>query len=165
MALSRVGAELALIRDRGRFSSDDAGWSLRSDEGTITGKGPFGLSISVYLNVVEFTSVERFGTVERPDLGIHMALRRVFEVIADEFGAGGRLAIAAGGFGDTDRAGDLALAGGGFAEVCGCLEAVIGPPARSWAALEAGELRWYLSAPDIQPSAIDATMNDQSQRQ
>ena len=56
----------------------------------------------------------------------------------------GKLAVAAGGFGDTDRAGDLAMAGAGFPEVCGSLAAIIGPPARSWEALEAGSGGWYL---------------------
>jgi hypothetical protein len=95
--------------------------------------------------VVEFTSLERFGAIERPDQGVHAALRRVFEAAASGFAAGGWLAVAAGGFGDTDRAGDLALAGAGFAEVCKCLEAVIGPPARSRGALEAGLGGWYLA--------------------
>ena len=152
-AVSKLGDELAAIRNRGRFSAAGEGWSLWEDEGTITGEGPSGLSISVYPAVAEFTSVERFGAVERPDQGIHTALRRVFEAVAAGFGAGGRLAVAAGGFGDTDRAGDLALAGAGFAEVCECLESAIGPPARSWEALEAGAGSWYLIAPDAEPGA------------
>lgn len=149
-ALGRVSDDLGLIRARGRFSCYGGGWSVWSDDGTVSGEGPDGLSISVYLCVVEFTSVERFVAVARPDLGIHWALRRVFEVVASAFGAGGHLAVAPGGFGHTDRAGDSALAGAGFADVCECLQRVIGSPARSWAALEAGAGQWYLSAPQAE---------------
>ena len=46
-ALGPLGDELALIRDRGRFSTDAGGWSLWDDEGTITGEGPSGLRIRV----------------------------------------------------------------------------------------------------------------------
>jgi hypothetical protein len=152
-ALSGLGQDLAAIRGRGRFSAGGGGWSLWYDEGAVTGQGPNGLSISVYPAVAEFTSLERFGAIERPDQGVHAALRRVFEAVASEFGGGGRLAVAAGGFGDTDRAGDLALAGAGFAEVCGCLEAVIGLPVRQWEALEVGLGGWYLSVLDAEPSA------------
>lgn len=150
-ALSGLEADLALIRDLGRFSVGGGGWSLWSDEGTVTGEGPSGFRIRVYPAVVELTSLERFGAVERPDQGIHAALRRVFEAVAAAFGGGDRLAVASGGYGDTDRAADLALAGAGFAEVCVCLEAVAGSPARSWAVLEVGERGWYLSAPDAEP--------------
>jgi hypothetical protein len=137
--------ELYAIVERGRFSAGGGDWWLSADEDEVRGEGPNGFSISVYSAVIEFTSAERFGAVESPDLGIHIALRRVFETVAAGFGAGGRLAVAAGGFGDTDQANDLALDGCGFAEVCGCLEAKIGPPARSWEALEAGSGFWYLS--------------------
>ena len=60
-------------------SQRTGGWSLWDDEGTITGEGPSGLRIRVYPAVVELTSLERFGAVERPDQGIHTALRRVFD--------------------------------------------------------------------------------------
>src|SRR5260370_19438494 len=92
-AVSKLGDELAAIRNRGRFSAAGEGWSLWEDEGTITCEGPSGLSISVYPAVAEFTSVERFGAVERPDQGIHTALRRVFEAVAARVGAGGLRAV------------------------------------------------------------------------
>ena len=103
-ALSGLEADLALIRDLGRFSAGGGGWSLWSEEGTVTGEGPSGFRIRVYPAVVELTSLERFGAVERPDQGIHTAIRRVFEAMAAAFGGGGRLAVASGGYGDTDRA-------------------------------------------------------------
>ena len=156
-AVSELWPELALIRERERFSPGSGDWSLWSDEGTITGEGPSGLSISVHSTVAELTSVEHFGAVQWPDQGIHGALRRVFEGVAAAFGAAGRLAVASGGYGGTDRAADLALAGAGFAEVCGCLEAVAGPPARSWAVLEAGKCGWYLSAPGAAADGGDTT--------
>jgi len=138
--------DLAIIRERGRFSSGRGDWWLFLDEdGTVRGEGPSGFLIAVYPCVAEFTSLERFGAVERAEQGIHGALRRVFEAVAAAFGAGGRLAVASGGYGDTDRARDLAAAGRGFAEVCDCLPAVAGTPARSWEALEAGDAGWYLA--------------------
>ena len=84
--------------------------------------------------------------MEHPDLGIHLALRKVFEGVAAAFGARGRLAVAAGGFGDTDKAGEIAISAADFAQVCACLEAVIGTPARSWESLEAGTGAWFLSS-------------------
>jgi hypothetical protein len=137
--------DLATIRERGRFSPGAGDWWIVADGDTLYGEGSSGFSIRVYSAVIEFTSVERFGALEYPDWGTHVALRRVFEVVAAGFGGGGRLAVAAGGFGDTDRAGDVAFNGGEFADVCRCLEAVIGAPARSWEALEAGSGAWYLS--------------------
>jgi hypothetical protein len=137
--------DLTVIRERGRFSSGSGDWRLAVDEdGTVRGEGPSGFLITVYPAVIEFTSLERFGAVERPEQGIHAALRRVFEGVAAAFGAGGRLAVAAGGYGDTDRARDLAAAGREFAEVCECLAHVAGVPARSWEALETGPAGWYL---------------------
>jgi hypothetical protein len=153
-ALSSLEAELALIRERGRFSAGSGDWFFSSDEGTITGEGPAGLSISVYPTVVRFTSVERFNAFERPDQGIDVALRQVFEVTAATFGAAGRLAVAAGGFGDADQAADIAFDGGGFTDVYACLEAVVGTPARSWVELESGLHGWYLSAPEPDPVSI-----------
>ncbi len=153
LALSGLQADLALIRDRGRFSTGIGGWNLRFEDATVTGAGPSGLSILVFPTVVELTSLERFGAVERPDQGIHTALRRIFEKLAAAFGAGGQLAVAAGGYGDTDRASDLARAGAGFAEVCGCLQKVVGPPAPHWSVLELGLCRWYLSVQDAEPCA------------
>src|SRR5262249_26317189 len=113
---------------------------------------PRGMWVAVHPAVVKLTSLERFGAVERPDLGIHTALRRLFQAVAAAFGAGGRLAVAAGGDGDTDRASDLAWTRAGVIEVWGCLEAVIGSPARSGATLEGGSCGWYLSALDTEPS-------------
>jgi hypothetical protein len=136
-------SDLALIRERGRFSKQTVNWWLTSDESTLTGEGPCGFSIVVYPMVIAFTSVERFGAIEHPDLGIHTSLRRVFETTAMSFGANDRLAVAAGGFGDTDRAADIAAGAGRFADVCGCLETVIGPPALTWDALETGAGNWY----------------------
>ena len=137
--------EINAIRERGQFSSDSGGgWWLVNDQNFINGEGPSGFCISVYPAVVQFTSVERFGAIECPDTGIHTALRRVFEAVAAGFGSPGQLAVAAGGFGDTDKAGDLALSGAGFIEVCACLEAVIGPPAWSWEGLQSGSGFWYL---------------------
>jgi hypothetical protein len=144
-AFGNLKEDLEAIRVQGRFSPCCGEWWLVSEDGIVSGEGPSGFFITVYPSVVEFTSVERFGAVEQPDLGIHFALRRVFEAVAFEFGARGRLAVVAGGFGDTDKAGQLAIGGAGFAEVCGCLEVVIGAPARSWEALETGAGAWYLS--------------------
>jgi hypothetical protein len=147
VALCDLQDTLALIRERGRFSSGCGDWLLWVDEaGNVHGKGPNGFLITVYPAVVEFTSLERSGAVERADQGIHLALRRVFESVAAAFGAGGRLAVASGGYGDTDRARDLAAAGRGFKEVCDCLASVAGAPARSWEALEAGPAAWYLGS-------------------
>lgn len=151
MALNSLEAGPARIRERGRFSAGSGDWSLLYDEGTITGEGPAGLSISVYPAVVKFTSVERFSSVERPDQGTTHALRREFEVTAAAFSSAGRLAVATGGFGDTDQAADLAHAGTVFTDVCGCLEAVLGPPARSWKELESGSHGWYLCIPLAEP--------------
>lgn len=147
-ALGGLSDEMDAISNHGRFSAGEEGWSFWCEEGTVTGEGPCGFSISVYVGVVRLTSVERFGAIERPDQGIHVALRTAFETVAAAFGGSGLLAVAAGGFGDTDRADDIALAGGKFADVCKCLEGAIGPPARSWSELEAGEGNWYLSIPD-----------------
>jgi hypothetical protein len=148
--------DLALIQARGRFSADRADWRLFVDEdGTVLGEGPSGFQINVYPLVVEFTSSERFGAVERGEQGIQAALRRVFESVATAFGARGRLAVASGGYGDTDRARDLAVAGHGFKEVCACLVSIAGDPARSWEALEAGAGGWYLAGqPEQDASAF-----------
>jgi hypothetical protein len=148
--------EADLLRARGRFSAGGGDWWLVVEGVGVTGEGPCGFSVSVHRAVAVFTSLERFGAVERPDQGTHGALRRVFEAVAAAFGAGGRLAVAAGGFGATDRANDVAASGAGFAEVCGCLEADICEPARSWEALERGEGGWYLSVPP-EPSAATGT--------
>ena len=145
-AFSGLGDDLAAIRDRGRFSQDQGDWFLWNDEEAIEGEGPGGFCIRVYSQLVMLTSVERFGAITHPDQGIHLALRRVIEVVSEELGGHGLLAVAAGGFGDTDEAGDLALSGAGFPEVCDCLQRVIGPPARSWEALQAGLGEWYLGA-------------------
>ncbi|MCI0455925.1 MAG: hypothetical protein L0Z62_02960 [Gemmataceae bacterium] len=147
--------DLAVIRERGRFSSGGGGWWVAEDEGRLFGEGPGGFSISVYPAVIEFTSVERFAAIDSPVLGIQEPLRRVFAAVAARLGAGAALAVAAGGFGDTDRAGGLAAEGASFADVCRSLEAVIGPPARSWEALEAGVGLWYLS--DATVTAPDGT--------
>ena len=96
--LNSLESELALIRERGRFSAGSGDWSLLNDEGTIIGEGLAGLSISVCPAVVKFTSVERFSSVERPDQGTTHTLRRVFEVTAAAFSSAGRLAVAAGGW-------------------------------------------------------------------
>ena len=103
-ALGGLSDDVDAIRNRGRFSMGGGGWSFWCEEGTVTGEGPCGFSISVYVSVVRLTSVERFGAIERPDQGIHVALRTVFETVAAAFGGGGLLAVAAGGFGDTDHA-------------------------------------------------------------
>jgi hypothetical protein len=137
--------DLAVIREWGRFSAHHGDWRLVVEEdGTVRGEGPSGFLIAVYPAVVEFTSLERFGAIERGEQGIHAALRQVFEAVAAAFGAGGRLAVAAGGYGDTDLASDCAIAGRGFKEVCDCLSSAAGSPARSWEALEAGLAGWYL---------------------
>jgi hypothetical protein len=137
--------DLSLIQQRGRFSSDGGDWWLVVDaDGTVWGEGPSGFSIVVHPAVVEFTSLERFGAIEWADQVIHEALRRVFEGVAAAFGAGGRLAVASGGFGDTDLAADLAGEGRGFKVVCDALVSAAGLPARTWAALEAGSAGWYL---------------------
>lgn len=139
--------DLALIHERGRFSADRGDWSLYEDEdSSVRGRGPCGFSIDVYPAVVEFTSSERFGAVERSEQGIHTALQRVFESVAAAFGAADQLAVAAGGYGDTDEARDLAATGRGFPEVCECLTRVAGIPARSWEALGAGANEWFLGS-------------------
>ena len=108
LVMGELGDDLAHIRDCGRFSKGREGWSLwEENDSTIQGEGPSGLSLSVNLKVAELTSVERFGAVQCSDQGLHAVLRRVFEAAAAGFGGGGRLAVAAGGFGDTDRASDL----------------------------------------------------------
>jgi hypothetical protein len=138
--------DLALIQIKGRFSAERGDWRLLVEEnGTVFGDGPCGFQIMAHRAVIEFTSLERFGAVERAEQGIHAALRRVFEGVAAEFGAGGQLAVISGGYGETDRARDLAAAGQGFKEVCECLNSVAGDPARSWEALENGAGGWYLA--------------------
>lgn len=144
-AFGDLKEDLDAIRERGRFSANCGEWWLVVEDGIVNGEGPSGFSILVYPAVVEFTSMERFGAVEQPDLGIHLALRKVFEAVATTFGACGRLAVAAGGFGDTDKAGELAIGGASFEQVCRCLEVVIGPPARSSAP------ETSVRAPDAQP--------------
>jgi hypothetical protein len=153
VTLGGLGDDLAIIRERGRSSAGGGDWSLlRDDDGTVFGEGPSGFSIWAYPMVVEFTSVERFGAIQHRDQGIQDALRRVFEAVAAGFGGVGWFAVAAGGFGDTDEAGDLALAGARFVEICACLTAKVGPPVRSWEALEAGRGQWFLSAPAVEQS-------------
>jgi hypothetical protein len=140
--------DLMAIRNGGRFSATSRDWYVvEGDERNIWGEGPSGFSINVYPRVVEFTCIERFGAIAGPEYGIPEALRRVFAAVAAGLGEGRPLAVAAGGFGDTDRAGDLACDGAAFTEVCASLEAVIGPPARRWKDLEAGTGDWYLSVP------------------
>jgi hypothetical protein len=149
--LSEVFSDLAdvipLIRERGRFSADVGEWSVKEAEERIYGQGPAGFRIRVYSRVIQFTSLERFGALELPDQGIQEPLHRIFEAVASALGTG-ELAVAAGGFGDTDHAGDLAHDGESFAEVCRCLESVVGAPARSWQELESGAGQWYLRGLD-----------------
>jgi hypothetical protein len=152
---NRLSNDLALIGERGRFSHEKGKWWLVTDGERIYGEGPNGFSISVYAEVVEFTSIERFGALEYPDLGIQKSLQRVFEAVASSLGPGGELAVAAGGLGDTDKAADRAAEGASFAEVCHCLEVVLGPPARSWGELELGSYRWYLESQAEQSTVPD----------
>lgn len=143
---ARLGDDLLTIRERGRFSNQDARWSFwESDDEGISGEGACGFDIDVFRAVVLFTSLERFSAIQLGEQGISAALRRVLEAVAGAFDASGHLAVAGGGFGDTDGACELAMHGAGFAEICRCLEAAIGPPARSWEALEADLGDWYLS--------------------
>lgn len=144
--------DLALIRSKGRFSKDIGDWSLRFEEGYVCGEGPSGLLISVYSAVVQLTSLERFGAVARPDQGIQDSLRRVFEATANAFGARGRLAVAGGGFGETDLAGDLAFEGASFDEIARALEKTFGHAgARTWEAVDGNTAYWYLSNPPTKP--------------
>jgi hypothetical protein len=122
--------DLAVIRERGRFSTDRSEWSLVEDNGEISGEGPSGFLITIYSQVVKFTSVERFGAMENPDFGIQEPLQHVFAAVARSLGTG-VLAVSAGGFGDTDHASDLAAQGQSFANVCRRLKSVIGPPVRA----------------------------------
>jgi hypothetical protein len=143
----QLSNDLALIRERGRFSREKGEWRLVADGAKITGEGPSGFSISVYSRVIKFTSVERFSALEYPDLGIQESLHRVFEAVAFSLGRNGELAVAAGGFGDTDKAHEIAAQGRSFEEVCQTLEVEIGAPARNWEELESELGQWYLASP------------------
>ena len=146
---TQLEPDLAAIRQRGGFSQGTAPWSLFQTDTGIDGEGPCGFSILVFPQVVEFTSIERFGTLESREHGIHESLRRVFEVVAASLGSSGEFAVAAGGFGDTDHACALAADGASFGEVRDRLEARLGPPARSWRELETGPGLWLLRGPTL----------------
>lgn len=145
--------DVRAVRERGRFSQGGGGWYLTRDHqdgdpDCLSGEGPAGLSIAVYRQVILVGSAERFGAVYGGGLGIAPALRRILDSMARRLGATHQVALAAGGYGDTDRAADLAYyEGGSFQAVVAMLEEVAGPPARSWDELAGGDHRWYLGAP------------------
>lgn len=123
-----------------------AAWHVTSNpRGIVFGDAPLGFSIFVYASVAELHSLLRFETLSQVGGEVSNALRRVFEAVATEFGAGGRFAVAPGGHGGTDSAHDLAIDGADFDQVCERMETTLGPPARSWAELAAAERAWYRS--------------------
>jgi hypothetical protein len=146
--------EIQAIAERGRFSKGCGAWRLErawvpdGEPEYLTGEGPAGLSIDVYRRVVLVTCDERFHTLYDDSLGLAIPLRSVLCSFALKLGASPRIAVAAGGFGDTDRANDLAYyKDGSFEEVCACLAEVIGPPAGTWAELAHGVRGWYSGPP------------------
>jgi hypothetical protein len=157
-ALDRLMSEhredVQVLMERGRFSAGGDRWHLdldRPDGGkpeSIFGEGPAGLSINVYCQVVLVHSAERFCALYDEGMGVGSALRRLLCTTARCLGASPRIAVAAGGYGETDRADDLAYyKGGPFEEVVAMLEEDAGPPARTWDELARGQHGWYLGEP------------------
>jgi hypothetical protein len=145
--------DVQILTERGRFSRGSGSWHLdlvRAAGGEpdfISGEGPAGFSIDVYCRVVRVGSAERFSALYDEGMGVALALRRTLCSVARRLGGSPRIAVAAGGYGDTDRAADLAYyEGGPFEEVVAMLEKVAGPPARTWDELARGEHKWYLGS-------------------
>jgi hypothetical protein len=145
--------DVRVVRERGRFSEGGGGWHLTQDRqggehDCLSGEGPAGFSIEVYRQVIRVGSAERFGAVYDVGSGVAPALRHILSSMARRLGASHQVAVAAAGYGDTDRAGDVAYyEGASFQAVVAMLVKVAGPPARSWDELAGGNHRWYLGVP------------------
>lgn len=141
--------DIRAIQTGGRFSTWDGEWwvhpveSSDGDPASIEGEGTAGFHIQICSRVVRFGSIERFRSIYDSDIAI--SLRRVITAVSLRLGTSSRIAVAAAGFGDTDRAGDVAYYGAAsFDQVCEALEEVAGPPARTWSELAEDRHRWYL---------------------
>lgn len=144
LAFNTIRDDLAVLRERGRFTEKQDGWWLIMDDEDVRGEGP-GFSITVHRHIAILTSMERFGAITRADQGVHLSLRRIVATVAATFGAQGQFAIAPGGYGDADAASDLALSGSNFEEILRCLANVMGSPSRDWESVESRPSGWYLS--------------------
>lgn len=143
--------DIRILRERGRFSQGDGSLHLALDRpgdgepDYIWGEGPAGLMMDVYQRVILIRSMERFRALFDESLGVASALRRILGSTARRLCAAPRIAVAAGGFGITDRATDLAYyEGAPFEGVVAMLEEVAGPPARTWEELARDQYHWYL---------------------
>lgn len=147
--------EIRILRDRGWFSRGGGDWLVDWDRPgggepeSIFGEGPAGLGIDVYRRVVLVSSSERFCALHDEEIGVALPLRRLLCSMALRLGTSPRIAFAAGGMGDTDRAADLAYyEGGSFDAVCACLAEELGSPARIWGELGYEGRPWYLGTPE-----------------
>jgi hypothetical protein len=146
----------------GGFHPTKRGWSLiyvaeGPEPAHFLAEGPAGLSIDVFEKVILFSSVQRFFTLydgcwsyadEDPVIAARRtpALRRILEGAARILGDG-RLAVAAGGGGDTDAAADLAYyQGASFEQVCSALERQLGPGANAWSELDLHQWGYFVGA-------------------
>ena len=143
--------EIRHLRERGRFSQGEGSLHLAldrpgdGDPEYIWGEGPAGLMMDVYQRVIFLRSMERFRALFDESMGVALALRRILGSAARRLSAAPRIAVAAGGFGDTDRAVDLAYyEGAPFDGIVAMLEEVAGPPALTWDELARDQYRWYL---------------------
>ena len=145
--------DLQILGERGQFPRGGGRLTLEpaivsdGDPDYLLGEGSAGFGLDVYQRVICFTSIERYFALYEESLGVAMALRRILGSAARLLSSATRIAVAAGGFGDTDAAHDLAYyQGATFDEVAAKLEEVAGPPARTWDELARRERTWYLGA-------------------
>jgi hypothetical protein len=133
-------------------------WVSESPEAPhVYGEGPVA-NFHVYAQVMDFSIIHRFfmlydpsrsflhsaGETETDGARRVQALHRLIPGIARVFGDG-RHAVVAGGFGDSDHAGDLAHSGESFDSVCRHLTTSLGPPTSHWP--ELADVSWYLGRP------------------
>jgi len=153
-AFRTLQSELAVLAAKGRYSNKAGDWwiVLQEADGVepefLIGEGPFGVHIEVYERTVLFTSPERFFSLyARNDLGIAQPLQRVLCETAMRLGDAKRIAVAAGGLGDTDQAAAVACyEGASFEAVSATLERLLGPPAQRWDQLDGYDYGWYLGS-------------------
>lgn len=157
---STLTPELDQIRELGSFSQHSGAWSIAKNDlqdsefPVLHGEGPSGFGVDVYERVICLGSVERFFSIQRADV-LGLALRHVFEAAAQHCGTGSTMAVAAGGFGDTDHAIDLACyQGASFDDLTISLQQRLGTPARSWEELRKGDHTWYLGPRPTESTAI-----------
>jgi hypothetical protein len=145
-----LASDLDALRQYRRFSDDSGTWSIwpwDTTTGCLAGDGPAGLGIYLYQRVVCLTSAARFSALYRDD-GVAMPLRRLLCSLAVSFASARLIAVAAAGFGNTDRASDVAYYNNGsFDDVCRELHRAAGDPTDDWALL--GDNCWYLGAPVV----------------